>query len=135
MITPAHVEAIEAAAVAAVGGPERRCQFMVASIYKQAGLFPADLEIPSGNRDWAAAEGRSLIIPWVEASGLFDEVSGQPQPGDLLGFRLGRVLHHVAIALSGGRMIHVFGAHGPQIAVAIPDPWLKRLEKTWRIKA
>lgn len=134
MMTPAQLQAIEDAAAAAVGGPERRCQVVCANIYKAADLLPADLEIPNGNRDWAATEGRSLIAPWVESCGYFVEVE-TPEPGDLLGFRLGRVLHHVAISLFGGRMIHVFGAHGAQVAVAIPDPWLKRLEKVWRIKA
>jgi cell wall-associated NlpC family hydrolase len=134
-MTPAQISAIESAAQAAVGGPERRCQFMAAGIYKAAGLMSPDVEIPNGNRDHAQAEDSSLIVPWVESSGLFDEVKGPPEPGDLLGFRLGRVVHHVAVSLSGGRMVHVFGQHGAQIAAGIPEQWAKRLEKVWRIRA
>ena len=73
-----------------------------------------------------------LIGTWVEESGYFETVT-EPLPGDLLGFRLGHTLHHVAIMLTGGRMVHVFGAHGVQIAPCIPTAWAKRLEKIWRL--
>lgn len=135
MITLQQLDEIEGAAQLLKGGPERRCHVAMANLYKFAGLLPQDLVIPEGNRDWANTEGRSLITPWVESCGYFEEVSdGIPQPGDLLGFRLGKTLHHVAIYLSGGRMIHIFGNHGLQIAVCIPAEWEKRLEKIWRIK-
>ncbi len=133
-MTPENLQAIEAAAVAMIGSPERRCQIAMADCYKAAGLLPKELEIPHGNYDWARSQGRSLITPWVEGCGFFVEAEAPAQPGDLLGFRLGHVLHHVAIQLDGGRMFHVFGDHGPQIAVAIPDQWAKRLEKIWRLR-
>ena len=134
MITPDQLNAIETAAAAAVGGPEMRCQVAMAEIYKEAGLLPSDIEIPNGNRDWARVQGCSLITPWVEGCGHFEEVAAPAQPGDLLGFRLGRILHHVAIQISGGRLVHVFGSHGVQIAACIPAEWEKRLEKIWRLK-
>jgi cell wall-associated NlpC family hydrolase len=70
----------------------------------------------------------------VEASGYFDPVEGPPVAGDLLGFRLGHTLHHVAIMLRGGRMVHVMAHHGVKTAVCIPTPWAKRLEKIWRLR-
>lgn len=132
-LLPEQLVALEGAALAAVGRPETRCQMAMADIYKAAGLLPQDLEIPEGNRDWARTQGRSLITPWVEGCGFFVAVEEAPQAGDLLGFRLGHTLHHVALMLSGGRMVHVFGGHGVQIAVCIPTPWAKRLEKIWRL--
>ncbi|HKB57758.1 MAG TPA: NlpC/P60 family protein [Lacunisphaera sp.] len=134
MIPPEKLTLLEAAAIAAAGRPELRCQIAMADIYKAAGLLPMELDIPEGNRNWARAQGRSLITPWVEDCGFFEAAPAPAQPGDLLGFRLGHVLHHVAIQLEGGRMVHVFGEHGVQIAVCIPEPWAKRLEKIWRLK-
>ena len=128
-----QLAALEAAALAAVGNRESRCQFGMAGIYQVAGLFPADLEIPNGSRDWARAQGRSLIEPWVDNCGFFERIEAI-EPGALLGFRLGHTLHHVAIALPGGRMAHVFGGHGVQIAPCIPDAWARRLARIWRLR-
>ncbi len=133
-MSPDQIHSIEAAALAMVGSPERRCHVAMADIYKAVGLLPQDLEIPTGDYDWAQSQGRSLITPWVESCGFFTPVVAPAQPGDLLGFRLGHALHHVAIQLEGGRLFHVFGEHGPQIAVAVPAQWAKRLEKIWRLK-
>lgn len=131
MISTAQLAALEAAAAAADGRPELRCHVAMIDIYHAAGLLPP-LEIAQGPRDWARASDASLIEPGVEECGLFVRVDGAPQPADLLGFRLGRILHHVAISLSGGRMVHVFGGHGVKIAPCIPDAWAKRLERVWR---
>ena len=135
MLSPAQLAALESAALAAVGTPEMRCQVAMVDIYKSAGLLPADFHAPLGDADWARTQERSLIAEGVAGCGYFCEVEAPAQPGDLLGFRLGHTLHHVAISLGGGRMVHVFGAHGVQIAPCIPAPWAKRLEKIWRIKA
>ncbi len=134
MITPEKLLALEAAALEATGRPELRCQIAMADLYKQAGLLPLELEIPTGSRNWARSQGVSLITPFVESCGFFQAVEEPAQPGDLLGFRLGHTLHHVAIQLGGGRMVHVFGEHGVQIAVCIPTPWAQRLAKIWRLK-
>jgi len=135
MITTIQLARIEQAAALMENEPEMRCQVAMANIYKVAGLLPKDLEIPNGDRDWAQSQGRSLIEPWVESSGFFQRVDGPAEAGDLLGFRLGHTLHHVAIQLGGGRLVHVFGGHGVKIAVCIPSAWAKRLERVWRIKA
>lgn len=132
-LTPAQLSALESAAADAIGRKEMRCQVAMADIFKAAGLLPADLAIPSGDRDWARAQGRSLIEPWVDACPFFESIAA-PEPGALLGFRLGHTLHHVAIALHAGRMVHVFGEHGVQIAPCIPLPWERRLARQWRVK-
>lgn len=132
-LPPDQLAALEAAAAAADGRPEHRCQIGMAGIYKAAGLLPAALEIPDGDRDWARAQGRSLIEPWVDGCGYFEPIA-TVEPGALIGFRLGHTVHHVAIALEGGRLAHVFGHHGVKIAPCIPAEWAKRIERIWRIR-
>ncbi|MDI1336301.1 MAG: NlpC/P60 family protein [Lacunisphaera sp.] len=133
MITPAQLLMLEEAATAAIGRKEMRCQFAMSDLYKAAALLPADLEIPNGPRDWSRSQGRSLIREWLEESPQFALVDAPAQPGDLLVFRLGHTPHHVAILLGEGRMVHVFGEHGVQIAPCIPTPWAKRIDSIWRL--
>jgi cell wall-associated NlpC family hydrolase len=133
VVTSHKLALLEAAAVAAKGRQEPACQVAMADLYKAAQLLPADLEIPIGDRDWARAHGRSLIEPWVDACPHFEAIE-VIEPGALLGFRLGHTLHHVSIALAGGRMVHVFGQHGVQVAPCIPSEWAKRLTRIWRIR-
>jgi hypothetical protein len=130
---PEQLISLEGAALAAVGQPEMRCQVAMAGLYKAAGLLPESLEIPNGPRDWSRAQGSSLIVEWLEQSEHFSRVDGPAEAGDLVVFRLGHSPHHVAIQLAGGRLVHVFGQHGVQIAPCIPTAWAKRIDSIWRI--
>lgn len=134
MITAEQLQRIETAAECMAGIKEQRCQVAMASIYILADLLPRDVSIPEGPRDASRWANRSLFREWLEGAGeaYFQEVPAPAQPGDLLCFRLGHVEHHVAILLSGGRLVHVFGNHGVQIAPCIPDAWAKRLGSIWR---
>lgn len=133
MISSEKLQAIEAAAEAMVNAPELRCQVAMAEIYKRAGLLPQELLIPSGTRSWARAQGRSLIVPWLDASPYFERVE-DPQPGDIVAFLVDHTPHHVCILLSGGRFVHVYGFHGVKIAPAMPDAWRDAIAGAWRIK-
>lgn len=135
-MTPQQLSALEAAAAAALGRPESRCQVAMSAVYQAAGLLPASIEVPDGPRDAARWANRSLFRDWLTGAGAayFHEVQpAEAEAGDLLCFRLGHVEHHVAILLTGGRLVHVFGPHGVQIAPCIPTPWAKRLSSVWRL--
>lgn len=136
MIPVAQLSQLEAAAFAAVGRKESRCQFAMADLYKEVGLLPSDLAIPERARDAARWSNTSFIREWLEGAGAeyFAEVAKPAIAGDLLLFRLGHVDHHVAMMLGGGRFVHVFGEHGVQIADCMPTPWAKRLSSVWRIR-
>ena len=108
------------------------CHLLPAEIYFEAGAMER-IPIPEGSAGWASSQNTSLMVDWVERSGLFEEVK-TPAAGDLLGFRLGHVVHHMGVMLSGGRMVHAVRTHGVQIASNIPGGWSKRLEKIWRLK-
>lgn len=131
MITAAQLAALEGAAQAHEHRLELRCHVAMADIYATAGLLPP-MEVAQGPRNWAAYSDKSLIAECVAECPHFVEVAAPSQPGDLLGFRLGHTLHHVAIQLAGGRMVHVFGYAGIRIAPCIPTEWAKRIEKVWR---
>lgn len=134
-LLPEQIIAIEGAALEAVGSPETRCQKAMAAIYRRAGILPSDFEVPDGPRDASRWSAGSLIAEFMAGCPYFEEVKQPIEPGDLIGFRLGHVLHHVAIALSGGRIVHVYGQHGVRIAPCIPSAWAERIEKVWRFRA
>ncbi len=108
------------------------CHHLAAEIYFEAGLLPR-IGIPNGPSNYRG-HARSLIVEWVESSGYFIAVAGPPEAGDLLGFRIGRTIHHAAIQLSGRRIVHSIKGHGVQIPPAISGVWTKRLDKIWRLK-
>lgn len=53
-------------------------------------------------------------------------LAGEPQPGDLLAFRIRREPQHLGIALGGGRMVHAIRSAGV-CAVTISPLWRQRL--------
>lgn len=86
------------------------CVGLALACYQAAGILPESLELP---KDYPIDGGHHLKLSWVESfienSRFFVRIDGQaPQPGDLLALRLSAVSHHVAITLSGGRILHAF---------------------------
>lgn len=141
--TAEKIAALEAAAEAwkgtsfcegaSVRGAGANCQGACAGIYFDAGWLPR-FPVPQGPRDWARGHTRSLIVEWIEGSGLFAAIDPRARAaGDLLGFRVGHTVHHLGIVLGRGRLVHAISGHGVVIAEVIPDAWLKRLEKAWRV--
>jgi cell wall-associated NlpC family hydrolase len=145
--TAGELAALEAAAASWAGTPFCEnsrvkgvgvsCHFACSEIYMEAAWLPR-VDVPEGPRDWGRSQARSLIEEWIAGSGYFI-LAGPSRsyaifPGDLLGFRVGTTLHHVAIALQGGRIVHAVNGHGVVIAPCIPDAWRKRLVRIWRLK-
>lgn len=143
MITAAQIAALDVAAESWKGTPFCEgspikgagvsCHHLCAEVLFEAGLI-ARIPVPNGPSRYSPAEPRSLIAEWVEQSGLFVAVEGPPMPADLLGFRVVNAVHHAAIALGGGRIVHSVMGHGVLIAAVIPAMWAPRLQKIWRLK-
>jgi cell wall-associated NlpC family hydrolase len=55
------------------------------------------------------------------------------EPGDLLLVRYGHVPHHLALALSQGRVVHVSMRHGVQILPSMPRRFLRYISHRFRI--
>jgi cell wall-associated NlpC family hydrolase len=152
MITDAQIASLEAAAQSWCGTPFCEgspvkgagvsCHHVAAEIYFDSGLMPRT-SIPNGPSKWSPANSRSLIAEWVEQSGCFvrigeglhgAELARLACVGDALGFRVVNAIHHAAICLRGGRIVHSLMGHGVVIAPAIPVAWERRLEAVWRLR-
>ena len=154
MISPTQIAALEAAAQSWVGTPFCEgapvkgagvsCHHLVAEVLFESGLLPR-VPVPNGPSNWRGQD-RSLIAEWIEASGICVCIAQAApgslapvsllgaQPGDILGFRVGP-LHHAAILLSGGRIVHSISGREVGIAPQIPAIWANRLSAIWRLKS
>jgi cell wall-associated NlpC family hydrolase len=148
MSTP--IELLEAAAQSWVGTPfcERSavkgcgvcCHRAVSEVYIEAGFMPR-VELPDAPPHYARAQHIGLMEGWLDGVGAEwftsltgDDLTGQLQAGDLLGFRLGRAVHHLAIQLTDGRIYHAAENIGVIIAPKLPQVWATRLVRAWRPK-
>ena len=108
------------------------CHQLVAEIYFESGWLPR-IPFPAGSPRWAQGSDRSLIERWMDREGLawFAPAVAPIQPGDLMGFRIGHCVHHLAIALDQGRITHAVQGHGAGILDGIPTVWMPRLTRIW----
>jgi hypothetical protein len=124
--------------MSAVKGAGVCCHQLMLEVLVEAAWLPR-IEVPNGSRRWAEAQGVSLMIEWFAGAGSqwFIEVPiAEPQEaGDILGFRLGRSLHHLVMRLPGENWMHVVEGSGVVIAPEIAPRWMKRLERVWRVRA
>jgi len=142
--TPSEIDRLEVAARGWIGTPFCEnsgvrgagvcCHMGVAEVYFDAGWLPR-MDLPKGPPGHSRAKSESLMEPWLDDSEqgrLFFAPVTAIWPGDLLGFRIGRCVHHLAIALRAGSIFHVVEVIGATIGPTIPASWHKRLQRVWR---
>jgi hypothetical protein len=80
--------------------------------------------LPHPLTDYGQHNAASLVCEFLEThpaldgriAKLTDAASlASPQPGDILGIRVGRCVHHLCIALDGGRFVQALKPHGVTI--------------------
>ncbi len=146
MRTPVELDRLVAAARAwegtpfcagaAVRGRGVCCHRLVHEILIEAGWLPR-IEAPAGSPVWGAAANHSLMEAWFDGPGAewFASVPcGSAEPGDVLGCRLGRCVHHLALLLPGGAVAQAVAGSGASIIPAVPQAWSKRLARVWRVR-
>ena len=110
------------------------CQALAAAIYVEAGILPADVEVPAGRVTRGRFSRESEIEPWVRNRPEFFEIlifDGDPQPGDLLGFKIGLCLNHVGVALPAGQFVHCLEGVGVLFSSIFDATWASRLAARW----
>lgn len=137
--SPENIEALKRAAASWLGTPFAgncsakgrgvSCQCLAAEVYKEAGFDVG--QVPEAPMVHAKYSDQSLIEPWVEAHPNFERARFF-QPGNLLGFRLGKCLHHVGIQLDGQKFVHVVDGAGVIISTLADATWGGRVLAMWR---
>ena len=124
---------------ACVPGPSGgvSCQALAAAIYVEAGILPPDVQIPAGRITRGRFSRESEIEPWVRNRPEFAEIltfDGDPEPGDLLGFKIGNCLNHIGVALSGGQFVHCLEGPGVVFSSIHDAAWASRLAARWEAR-
>lgn len=111
------------------------CHTLAGALYQAAG-FP-EFEIPNVPISHARFSRDSIIIPWFDAREDFVAVDpfGELLPGDVLGFEIGRCVHHLGVMLADRRFVHCLEGVGTTIVPLADATWISRLKNAWRPKA
>jgi cell wall-associated NlpC family hydrolase len=113
------------------------CHQLMAETYREAGWLDLQ-DVPAGDPAHARAGNSSRMLAWLEGPGRrwFDRLwLDEPlhvQPGDLLLVRYGHVPHHLALVLSGGRVVHVSVRHGVRILPVLPRRFADHIVAVFR---
>jgi hypothetical protein len=110
------------------------CHKLVGALYRAAGFLLVDL--PDAPAAHARFNGSSLIEGWLDNRTEFIRFAvADPltvMPGDLLGFRILRTLHHIGVCVWPGVFLHAI-EHLGTVQSALEDPtWGHRLLALWR---
>ena len=141
--TPQRIEMLEREAIRWIGtpfypnsntcGPDGgvSCQKLVSEIYRTIGC--CDVMVPEVSMAHARFSRKSLVEEFMAMCPQFNPISIQGLiPGDLLGFRIGRIVHHLGISMGRGYFIHVMEHCGTVIASLSDGTWSSRLALAWR---
>lgn len=140
---PERLALLEAAARSWVGTPFRAntrikgagvsCHLVVVAILVECGAI-VERDWPLGSPWHCHAQRSELMVPQIAELPEFRLVVDQgPQPGDMLGFRLGGAVHHLALALGNGLIVHAVRHYGVCLDTLADSTWSGRLEKVWEV--
>jgi len=109
------------------------CAMLLARVYHAVGLIPAVDPRPYP-RDWHLHRDEERYLGWVKQ--YCRPVKGEPKPGDLVLYRVGRCYSHGAIVVEWPMIIH---AYMDERAVVLGRYDAGRLAgrdwQAWRVKA
>lgn len=105
------------------------CHKLAAALYRDAGW--RNIDVPEVPMSHARFSRESLVEQWLDVRPEFVSVS-DPMPGDLLGFRIAKVVHHVGVMLRDGRFAHCIEGVGTQFGHIEDATWSGRLARIWR---
>lgn len=116
-------------------GPEGgvSCQKLASALYRECGCCAVD--VPDGPMGHGRFSRRvSLIEQFMDGRSEMKRVTDlrAVRPGDLLGFRIGRVVHHVGILVEAGKFVHVLEHAGTGYGSLSDATWKSRLAAAWR---
>lgn len=108
------------------------CQKLVSEIYRAVGC--CDVVVPNVAMAHARfSRSESLVEKFMDTCQCFARVD-LPIAGDLLGFRLGKVVHHLGICLGNSFFVHAMEHTGTGLGTISDPTWGTRLASVWRPK-
>lgn len=147
---PAHREALRIEALSWVGTPFRAyanvkgerggidCVRLAYSVLSNIGALPSGKKFPVYSMDFTLHSEKSPICDFIEtelASHLERlDIDSKIQPGDLLGFEIGKAVHHLALVVDDHSMLQSVKPHGTRLVSLGDTTFMKRLAVIYRVK-
>jgi cell wall-associated NlpC family hydrolase len=141
--TEERIEALEVEAASWVGTPFAAnssakglgvsCHTLAGALYAAVGW--GDILIPDVAISHARFGENSLADPFFDSMAeRFTQLPHDSEilPGDVLGFRIGRIVHHLGTALRNGRFIHALEGLGATVSTTEDATYRSRLTTIWR---
>lgn len=109
------------------------CVNLVAALYQESGLC-GDLVLPDYSLDSGNHDDASVLVSFVAALGVFEPLplTSELGFGDLLGFKLGRCVHHCGVMLRGVQFIHVYRGANTTLSLLDDPTWRRKLACAFR---
>jgi cell wall-associated NlpC family hydrolase len=142
--TPERIDALRAAIKALEGTPFMSngiatgpgggiaCQMLITSALIAAGFNTPPA--PYGPANHWKFSSRSLVVEYLATRPEFVAVDleKEPMPGDIIGFLMGKCIHHAGLYAGDFKFFHVM-PHLPATLSTLRDPtWGTRLAAIWR---
>ncbi len=109
------------------------CQKFASSVYRDVGC--CNVDVPNVAMAHARFAKVSILEPFMDACQSFNRVPKDDiQPGDLLGFKIGKVIHHCGIYVGENQFIHAMADIGVVTGSITDATWSSRLSAVWRPK-
>ena len=139
--TPERIAELQAVAASWIGTPFLgnssakgrgvSCQFLASAMYRETGFL--DATPPEVPMSYARFHNTSLLEPWMDARPEFEQLAGfDVIPGDMLGFRIGKAVHHCGVVISDGSFVHCIDPAGVIVSPLADSTWASRLRRAWR---
>jgi cell wall-associated NlpC family hydrolase len=141
--TEERIDALEAEAATWVGTPFAAnssakglgvsCHTLAGALYAAVGW--GDILIPDVAISHARFGENSLADLFFDSMAeRFTQLPHDSEilPGDVLGFRIGRIVHHLGTALRNGRFIHALEGIGTTVSTTEDATYRSRLTTIWR---
>jgi cell wall-associated NlpC family hydrolase len=117
----------------ALKGVGADCVSQALAIYQEAALLPSGIQLPDYNLAGGDHLNESTVLAWLNTSGFFvpcDTLAA----GRLPVFRIGKVVHHVGVAVDSLQFVHNIRGYGSILSRIDDSTWSKRLEAIFRLK-
>ena len=109
------------------------CHKLVGAIYDAVGFGTYDVpDVPMTTTMFRATD---VVEKYLAARPEFVRVEDAPRVGDLLGFRIGKSVHHLGILIGPGVFIHAIPPPGVVPGYLADATWAGRHAITWRPSA
>lgn len=105
------------------------CIGLVIGVFQALGCLPPNYITPAYSRQWHAHKNEEVLLGAALGMGFIEKPGVQPEVGDLLVFKFGRVISHAGICVSETEFVHAYQDMGRVVMQPLRGDLKNRLRK------